>query len=277
MGPFREGLRELGYVEGQTLLIEWRFADERSERAATLATELVGRGVDLIVAVPGPAGLAAQSATRTVPIVVIAAGDPIGMGLVKSLAQPGGNVTGTSFNMTEVTGKHLELLRELLPRLNRVAFLTSREVSNVLLPEMENAAKRLKVQIQIVTAESPGELSGAFSAITKERAEAVIVRPIDSPHYGKLVEFAAKRRLPTVSWARSLPEAGGLMSYGPAVAPGARRAAAYVDRILEGAKPADLPVEQPTKFDLVVNLKTARALGLTIPPSLLQRADQVIE
>jgi ABC-type uncharacterized transport system substrate-binding protein len=277
LGPFREGLRDLGYVEGQTIAIEWRYADERADRAAVLAADLVRLGVDVLVAVPGPAGLAAQSATHTVPIVVMAAGDPVGMGLVKSLARPGGNVTGTSFNMTELAGKHLELLRELLPRLARVAFLTSRDASNVMLPEMESAARPLKLQIRLVTVKGPEELAGAFSAIGKEGAEAVIVRPIDGTHYGKLVALASQRRLPTVSWARSLPEAGGLISYGPVAALGARRAASQVDKILKGAKPADLPVEQPTKYELVINLKTAKALGLTIPPSVLARADEVIQ
>jgi putative ABC transport system substrate-binding protein len=227
---FREGLRELGHFEGQNIGIEWRFADERSDRAAALATELVELGVDVIVANPGPAGLAAKNATRAVPIVLAGAGDAVASGLVASLARPGGNITGTSYNMAGPAGKHLELLREVLPRLARVAFLAIGDPSTrVLLQEMAIAAKRPTMQVQLLIVRGPEEFEGAFSAMSKERAEAVIVTPIVNPHFRRIVELAAKRRLATVSWFRIFPEAGGLMSYGPVASVATRRAAFYVD------------------------------------------------
>ncbi len=273
--PFRERLRELGYVEGQNIAIEYRWAEERSDRAADLAAELVRLRIDVIVAWVTTTVRAAQNATRTIPIVMGAVADPVGAGLVASLGRPGGNTTGPSMMTLDIAGKRLELLREVLPSVSRVAFLFSPKTGRRFVEETHVAAQRLGVRIQPVGVGDPQELEGAFAAVLRERAGALIVEPILVPD--RIVDFATRHRLPTISDYRSFPEAGALMSYGANARELHRRTADYVDRILKGAKPADLPVELPTKLELVINLKTAKALGLTIPPSVLARADQVIE
>jgi putative ABC transport system substrate-binding protein len=273
--PFRERLRELGYVEGQNIAIEYRWAEERSDRAADLAAELVRLRIDVIVAWVTTTVRAAQNATRTIPIVMGAVADPVRSGLVASLARPGGNTTGPSMMTLDIAGKRLELLREVLPGVSRVAFLFSPKSGRQFVEETHVAAQRLGVRIQPVGVGDPQELEGAFAAVLRERAGALIVEPILVPD--RIVDFATRHRLPTISDYRSFPEAGALMSYGANARELHRRTADYVDRILKGPKPADLPVELPTKLELVINLKTAKALGLTIPPSVLARVDQVIE
>ena len=274
--PFRERLRELGYVEGQNIVVEYRWAEERSDRAADLAAELVRLRVDVIVAWVGTAVRAAQNATRAIPIVMGAVADPVRAGLVASLARPGGNTTGPSMMTLDIAAKRLELLREVLPGVSRVAFLfSSKTGGRQFVEETHVAAQRLGVRIQAVGVGGPQELKGAFAAVLRERAGALIVEPILD--YRRIVDFAARHRLPTISDYRSFPEAGALMSYGANNRELSRRTADYVDKILKGAKAADLPVELPTKLELVINLKTAKALGVTISPSLRLRADKVIE
>jgi putative ABC transport system substrate-binding protein len=276
---FRQGLRELGYVEGQNIAIEYRSAEIKLDRLPDLAAELVRLKVDIIVAAATPAILAAKNATSTIPIVMAPAADPVGTGLITSLARPGGNITGVSVMMPELAGKRLQLLREVLPRVTRVAFLALRDSSGRrLVEETQVAGQTLGARIQPVIVGGAEELDGAFAAILKERAGALIVQPALVSWYARrIVDFAARHRMPTISDIRELPDAGGLMSYGPNVRESNRRAATYVDKILKGAKPGDLAIEQPTKFEFVVNLKTAKALGLTIPPSLLLQADRVID
>ena len=271
---FRERLRELGYVEGQNIVIEYRWAKERSDLAADFAAELVRLRVDVIVAWISMAVRAAQNATRTIPIVMGAVADPLRSRLVASLARPGGNTTGPSMMTLDIAGKRLELLREIVPNLSRVAFLF-RPTGRQFVEETQIAARRLGVRVQPVMVEDPQKLQSAFAAVLRERAEALIVEPIFTPK--PIVDFAAKHRLPTISDYKAFPEAGALMSYGTNARALSRRTADYVDRILKGAKAAELPVELPTKFDLVINLKTAKTLGLTIPQSVLLRADQVIQ
>jgi len=273
--PFRERLRELGYVEGENIYVEYRWAEERSDRAADLAAELVRLEVDAIVAWVATAVRAAQNATRTIPIVMGAVADPVRSGLITSLARPGGNTTGPSMMTLDIAGKRLELLREVLPRISRVALLFSSKTGRGFVEETQSAAQGLGVRIQPVGVGGPQELDGAFAAVLRERAEALIVEPILPPK--RIVDFAARQRLPTISDYKSFPEAGALMSYGTNARALSRRTADYVERILKGAKAADLPVELPTKLELVINMKTAKALKLTIPQSILLRADQVIE
>jgi putative ABC transport system substrate-binding protein len=278
---FRQGLRDLGWVEGRNIVIEYRWAGGRRERLADLATELVQLKVDIILGSTTPGALAAKKATKTIPIVIPVSNDPVGSGLVESLARPGGNVTGFSFIAQDMTQKRLELLKEVDPGITRVAALLNptHPRSAAELSEGEVAARELGMQLQVLAVRNPTELESAFSAVITERADGLIVLS-DRLFFnirGRLAEFAAGRRVPSIHYAKEFVEAGGLMSYGPNTTDMYKRAAILVDKILKGAKPADLPVEQPTKFDLVINLKTARALGLTIPPSLLQRADQVIE
>jgi putative ABC transport system substrate-binding protein len=279
---FRQGLRDLGYVEGRNVEIEYRDAEGKYERLPALAAELVSLKIDLIVASTYPATLAAKNATKTIPIIMVAVADPVRIGLIASLVRPGGNITGpTLLAGTEMVGKHLELLKEAVPNLSRVAVLSNpaNPMHVVRLREVEIAGRSLGVQIQILKAQGPEEFDSAFAAMTRERAGALYVvgDPMFNQHRTRLAELAAKRRLPAVYELKDQAEAGGLMAYGPNTPDIYRRAATYVDKILKGAKPADLPIEQPTKFELVINLRTAKALGLTIPPSLLQRADQVIE
>jgi ABC-type uncharacterized transport system substrate-binding protein len=275
--PFRERLRELGYVEGQNIVVEYRWAEERNDRAAAFAAELVRLRVDVIVAWVGTAVKAAQNATRTIPIPIVmgAVADPVRSGLVASLARPGGNTTGPSMMTLDIAGKRLELLREVLPGVSRVAFLFSTKTGRGFVEETQVAAQRLGVQIQPVGVGGPQELDGAFARVLRGRAQALIVEPIFTPK--RIVDFAARRRLPTISDFKWFPEAGALMSYGANARALSRRTADYVDRILKGAKVADLPVELPTQLELVINLKTAKALGLTIPQTLRLRADHVIE
>jgi putative ABC transport system substrate-binding protein len=281
---FRQGLRDLGYVEGRNLVIEYRFAEEKRERFPALAAELVALKVDVIVAPNTPAALAAKQATRTLPIVFATAGDPVTSGLVTSLARPGGNVTGVSILGPELVGKCLEQLKQAVPGVSRVAVLwqpgaLDERTEKDRLKEAEVAARALGVRLHFVEARGPADLDRAFWDMTRARAGALTVLggAMLFTERRRLVDLAATNRLPAVYTSREFVDAGGLMAYGPNLADNYRRAATYVDRILKGTKPGDLSVEQPTKFELVINMKTAKALGLTIPPSLLLRADQVIE
>jgi putative ABC transport system substrate-binding protein len=278
---FRQGLRELGYVEGQTIAIEYRFADGQPDRLPALAAELVRLKVDVIVTGGPPAPEAAKQATSTIPIVFAVAADPAAQGLVASLARPGGNITGLASIAAEVVGKELELLKEVAPKVLRVAVLQnpSNHVHPTVLRQAEGAARALGIQLQIVQARTPPEIEAAFAAMRSQRVGGVLVLRdgLFLAQRTQTAALAAKNRLPTVYGHREEAEAGGLMAYGASVSFMYRRAATYVDKILRGAKPADLPVEQPTKFELVINLKTAKALGLTIPQSLLLRADEVIQ
>jgi len=278
---FFQGMRELGYVEGQNILVEGRFYGDRTDRLPTLAAELVRLNVDVIVAGAPPAPEAAQRATSTIPIVMASHSDPVGSRLVASLAKPGKNVTGLSTLSPELVGKRLQLLKEAVPGISRVAVLSNPTVPSqaIELREAEVAARSLKVQLQALEARAPRDFAGAFSAMTKGRAGGVIILS-SSMFYAertRIAELAAQSRQPAIYGAKEFAEAGGLMAYGINIRESFRRAATYVDKILKGAKPADLPVEQPTKFELVINLKTAKALGLTVPPSLLGRADEVIQ
>jgi ABC-type uncharacterized transport system substrate-binding protein len=283
---FRQGLRDLGYVEGRNLVIESRSAEGKFERLPALAAELVALKVDVIVTAEGtPAALAAKQATRTLPIVFATAGDPVASGLVTSLARPGGNVTGLSIlSSPELVGKYLELLKQAVPGVSQVAVLWQRGVlgertDKDMLKEAEVAAQALGVRLHFVEARGPADFDRAFSDMTKARAGALTMLGSNMflAERRRLVDLTAKNRLPAVYPWREFVDAGGLMAYGPNLQDLSRRAATYVDKILKGAKPADLPVEQPTTFELIINLTTAKALGLTIPPSLLKRADQVIE
>ena len=277
---FRQGLRELGYVEEKNIVIEWRSAEGKFDRARGLAAELVRRNVDVIVT-GGPMDTrAAKEATSTIPIVMTWDQDPIGSGFVASLARPGGNITGLSILAPEISGKQLELLKEIVPRLSRVAFLgNSTEPGNAqTLREVEAAAQAFGVQLQYLDVLAPRDIETAFGAASKGRAHAVLVltSPVVYPQRTLVVDLALKTRLPAIYYRRQFVEDGGLMSYGVSQTDLDRRAATYVDKILKGAKPAELPVEQPTKFELIINLKAAKQIGLTIPPNVLARADKVI-
>jgi putative ABC transport system substrate-binding protein len=278
---FRQGLRELGYVEGQNIAIESRWAEGKHDRLPALAADLVRSKVDVIVAQSGAATQAAQQATRTIPIVMSLSNDPVGSGLVASLARPGGNVTGLTIMVPDLAGKQFQLLKEVVPKLSRVALLTNpaNPASARFLREAEAAARALGVRLQTLETRNPQEIDSAFAAMTRERAGALLILPdqIFVSQRRQIAELATKRRLPSVYGVGEYAEAGGLMAYGANHIDLVRRAATYVDKILKGAKPADLPVAQPTKFELVINLRTAKAIGLTIPPSLLQRADQIID
>ncbi len=282
---FLQGLRDLGYVEGRNLLIEYRDAESKPERFPALAAELVALKVDVIVSFGGTLGaLAARQATQTIPIVFSAVGDPVADGLVSSLARPGGNVTGLSLVSTELVGKWLELLKQAVPGINRVALLLKPDAvpdrnKKRFLKEADRAARALGVRLQVVEARGPADFERAFSEMSEARAGALVVltTPVFTSARRPLVDLAAKNRLPTMFGFRDFVEAGGLMSYGPDLVDLSRRTATYVNKILKGTKPSDLPVEQPTKFELVINQKTAKVIGLTIPQSVLARADQVIE
>jgi putative tryptophan/tyrosine transport system substrate-binding protein len=278
---FVQGLRELGYVEGQSIVIERRYY-EGAERLPALAGDLVRLRVDVIVTGGSPAPEMAKRATSTIPIVMATHVDPIGSGLVAGLARPGGNVTGTSLLLAELRGKQLQLLKETLPNLGSVAVLVdpTNPIHKRELTEVEAAARSLQVRIYAVEMRAPGDLAHAFSAVAKDRFGALLIIGGTPLFYNERARFAAlglEQRLPTMSGLSEFAAAGCLMSYGPNLADGFHRAAWYVDRILKGAKPADLSIEQPTKFSLVINLRTAKALGLTIPPAVLARADAVIE
>ena len=278
---FIQGLRELGYVEGQNIAIERRFMEGKAERLPELAAELVRLNVSVIVAGSQPPPVAAKRATATIPIVMTNFSDPVGLGLVTSLARPGGNVTGLSLLTVELVGKQLQLLKQAVPKASRVAFLTNpgNPGAALQLREAETAARSLGVQLQVLEARRPDELAGAFAAMTRESAGAVLL-PGDSLFFfyrKQIADLALKSRLPAMFAPREFAEAGGLMAYGANIPDLYRRAATYVDKILKGAKPADLPIEQPTKFELIINLKAAKALGLTVPQSVLIRADHVIQ
>jgi putative ABC transport system substrate-binding protein len=282
---FRQALRELGYVEGKNIVIEWRHHEGKVDRLPALAAELVRLKVDIIITVGPPAARAAKEATVTIPIVMMQVGDPVGSGFVASLARPGGNITGLSSLAPELSGKRLELLKEIVPRLSRVAvFGTSTSPDNApSLREVELAAKALKVQLQyldIRDARDPKDIETAFRAASKARAEAVLMMvagAVGAAHRTQILELAVKSRFPVIYTGRAFVEAGGLMFYGVNQNDLDRRAATYVDKILKGAKPADLPVEQPSKFEFIINLKAAKQIGLTIPPNVLVRADRVIK
>jgi len=279
---FLQGLQDLGYVEGKTIVIEWRWTTGKPELLADLAAELVRLKVDVLVAAPTPAVQAAKNATSTIPIVMAFAADPVRTGFVASLARPGGNITGVSGIMPELAGKRLELLRELFPKLSRLAFLAygGDPAHGLFVKDAQGAAQSFGMQFQSLVIASPDEIEGAFSAMVRERAGALVVQPLFVGSLGqgrRIADLAVQNRLPTVSDLGTFADAGGLISYGPDVVALYRRAATYVDKILKGTKPADLPIEQPTKFEFVINLKTAKQIGLTVPQSVLFRADKVIK
>jgi len=278
---FRYGLRDLGYVEGRNITMEYRFAEGQDDRLPALVAELIRLQVDIIVTDGEAAIRAAQHATTTIPIVMAVSGDPVGIGHVASLARPGGNITGLSFMQPEVSGKRLELLQEAVPTLSHVAVLWNPDVpvSTLGFKETQTAAHALGLQLQSLEVRGPDEFDQAFAAMTSEHADALVVlsNPLFFEHRRQLAELAVKHRLPAIFLFREYVEAGGLMAYGANLNDMWRRAASYMDRILKGTKPADLPVEQPVKFALVINLKTAKALGVTIPPTLLFQADEVIQ
>ena len=278
---FFKGLRELGWIEAQNITIERRYAENRLERLPELAAELVCLNVEVIVAVGTLGPLAAKRATSTIPIVMTAAGDPLASGLVASLAHPDGNVTGLSLMVPDIAGKRLELLREILPRLARVAVLwnAANPYPAIVFKETQAAGQRLGIEVQSLEVRSPDDFNGAFEKARRQRPDALIgvEDPLTSSLHKRVVEFAAAEHLPSLHGIGEEVEAGGLISYGASLPDLFRRAAGYVDNVLKGAKPADLPVQQPTKFELVINLKTAKTLGLQVPDKLLAIADKVIE
>jgi putative tryptophan/tyrosine transport system substrate-binding protein len=279
---FRQGLRELGYVEGKNLVLEIRYGEARFERLPELARELVGLKLDVIATATDPAIAAVKRETQTIPIVMTNSTDPVGTGFVASLARPGGNVTGLSSISPELSGKRLELLREVVPGLSRVAFLWNPDVRGNVLDynETEGAARSLRLQLQSVEVSRAEDLDRAYSAVTKGRAQALIMpaaNPVGFANRGQIASFAQRNRLPSIYAQKEYVDAGGLMSYGPSTPDMNRRAATYVDKILKGTKPANLPVERPKKFELVINLKAAKQIGVTIPQSVLYRADKVIK
>lgn len=279
---FRQGLRESGYIEGKNILIEYRWSEGgKLDRLPELATELVGLGVDVIVTSGTPPVLAAKQATNTIPIVAANADNLVELGVVASLARPGGNVTGSTRVDADFSAKRLELLKETLPKLSRLAVLSHGALGGDQeeLKEIQAAAGPLRVQIHSVTAQEPGQFSGAYAEIIKRRADALVffTSAFTSFHRSQLVELAIKNRLPTMCGGANWTDVGCFMSYGPNVIELYRRAAVFVDKILKGTKPADIPIEQPTKFEFIVNLKTAKQIGVTIPPNVLARADRVIK
>ena len=279
--PFHEGLRELGYVEGKNIAFKWQSPRFRAGRFPDLAVELVRGKVDVVVAGDNPAIAAAQRATETIPIVMVLAMDPVASGFVRSLARPGGNITGLTTQAPELHGKALQLLKEAVPTASRVAILWDptepgrREIAK----EAESAGQALGLRVQLLEARSPSELESRFMAMAREGVEAVQVQPSQmiGGHREQIAKLAVRSRLPTIAVFRPFPEIGGLMSYGLSYSAQYRRAAYYVAKLLGGARASDLPIEQPTKFKFVINLKTAKALGLTIPQSILLRADEVIQ
>jgi putative ABC transport system substrate-binding protein len=281
LDQFIQKLRELGYVDGRNITLDIRYAEGRTERFPALAAELVDRKVDVLVAASTPGALAAKQATSTIPIVMLAVGEPLAVKLVDSLAHPGGNVTGLSLVAPELAAKRLDLLKQALQKLARVTVLwnAANQGMHARFKETQLAAQSLGVALQSVTVHSPDDFEAVFSTLTKDRPEGLLVLA-DTVTLGnrqRTIEFAARNRVPTIYEARMFVDGGGLMSYGVDFADHSRRAAVYVDKILKGARPADLPVEQPTKFELVINMRAAKALGLTIPSSLLLRADEVIQ
>jgi putative ABC transport system substrate-binding protein len=283
LAGFRQGLLDLGYVEGRNFLIEYRWADDKYERLPALAAELVRSGVDVIVVYGTPGSLAAQKATTTIPIVMVA-GDPVRSGLVASLARPGGNITGLSIQDFELIIKRLELLKEVVPTASRVAYLQvpgtqPPDVAESLQRQEDSAARSMGLQLQRVMVRGVSDFAGAFSTMAKNGAQALTVANVAplGTHAGEIAALATQYRLPAIGGQKGMARTGLLLTYGPDLSDLQRSSAAYVDKILKGAKPSDLPVEQPTKFELVINMKTAKALGLALPQSLLLRADQVIE
>jgi putative ABC transport system substrate-binding protein len=276
--PFREGLREFGYVEGRNIYFEYHSAEQRTDLAATLAADLVRRQFDIIVASATPAAHAVKSATTTIPVLISVA-DPLTTGLVASLARPGGNLTGVSASSPDLAAKRLQFLRDLRPGLARVAFLGAANDPNsrTFLNETQAAADSIRVRLQPLLVAGPEEFETAFAAMVSEQADGLIVQPLFLGHRTKLAELAVRHRLPMIGAQRQFAVAGAMASYGDNTRARFRRLAYYADKILKGAKPADLPVEQPTKFELVINMKTAKALGLAIPPGILAIADEVIE
>ena len=277
----RQGLRELGYIEGKNITIEYRFAQEKTDRLRSLATELVDLKVDLIVTGGPTATRAAQQATRALPVVMAWGGDPVEARFVASLAHPGGNITGLTSMATELGSKRLGLLKEAVPQMSRVAVFwnPNHSEASASFRETDGAIRALGLSLESIEVGSAADLEGAFRRAVTRHADAltVLLDPVTLFHEAKVAELAARTRIPTIFYERRFAKAGGLMAYGPQDEDLHRRAATYVDKILKGAKPASLPIEQPTKFELVINLKTAKALGLTIPPSLLSRADEVIQ
>jgi len=277
---FREGLRTMGYVDGESIVIDQRWAHGYLDRLPELANELVRLNVDVIVTASTPATLAAKHATNTIPIIIASSGDPVASGAVASLAHPGGNVTGQTIMLEEVAVKRLELLKEAVPKISRVAVLwsASNPVYVGIVKQLRTVAPRVKVQLLVIAVHSPDELDQAFAQIKRQHCDGLYV--FEDPVFrsnGKVIDFAATAKLPTVYGGREFVTAGGLISYGPNTAEMFRHAAVFVDKILKGAKPGDLPIEQPTKFELAVNLKTASVLGLVLPQSILLRADEVIQ
>lgn len=278
---FRAGLRELGWIDAQNVDITWRFANGDLDRLGPLATDLVRANVDVIVTAATPAAKAAQNATRTIPIVAVDPGDPVQAGLVASLARPGGNITAESSIAPDLEAKRLQLLQEIAPKIARLAVLSNAAIppAEVAVQELKTAAKSLNIEVLPVEVRGPGDFAAAFAAMANQHADSLLVfhDPLTAVHGQLISDFANKSRLPAMYGSQDFVEKGGLMSYGPSYPDMFERAGVYVGRILKGAKPADLPVEQPTKFYLVLNLKTANALGLTVPPNLLALADNAIE
>jgi putative ABC transport system substrate-binding protein len=281
VGPFRDGLRDLGYVEGRNILIEYRWAEGKYDRFPALIAELLALNVDLIVTAGTPATQAFQKAKASIPLVMVAVGDPVGTGIIASLNRPGGNITGLTSISPELEGKRIELLREVVPKLSYIAVMWNpanayHEIEN---KEAQAAAAALHIKVLFLGVKNEEGFENAFSEILKQRPQALLVLAdrVFLHNRARIMKFAAQKRLPGIYAYLELVEAGGLMSYGPSYADMHRRAAAYVDKILKGAKPADLPVERPLKFELVINLKAAKQIGLTIPPNVLARADRVIK
>jgi len=281
IGPLRDGLRELGYEEGRNVIIEFRWADGKYDQFTALVAELLAAKVDVIITAGTPATLAIKKATSTVPLVFIAVGDPVGTGVVPNLGRPGGNITGLSSIAPDLEGKRLELLREVVPKLSHVAFFLNpaNAFHTASMRQARVAAQSLGIKLQPMEVNKSEQLDGAFASIVKEKPDALLILAdrVFLHNRKRMMEFAIQQRLPSVNAYRELVEAGGLISYGPSYEDMHRRAAVYVDKILKGTKPADLPIEQPTKFTLLINLKTAKTLGLTVPPTLVARADELIE
>jgi putative tryptophan/tyrosine transport system substrate-binding protein len=276
-----ESLRQSGWIDGKTIVIEYRYAENRNDRLPDLAADLVHLNVNVIVAAGTLAPLAAKHATTTIPIVMTSAGDPLESGLVASLAQPGGNVTGLSLMMSELSGKRLQLLKELMPGLSRVAVIwnSTNPYTTIVFKQTQDAARTLGIEVQSLAVKDPADFEAVFELARQKRADALctIDDPLTVSQLSQIVNFAAANRLPAIYGLREFAKAGGLMAYGASIPDLYRRAATYVDKILRGAKPGELPVEQPTRFDLTINLKTAKTLGLTVPQTLLVAADEVIE
>jgi putative ABC transport system substrate-binding protein len=281
LSGFWDGLLQLGYAEGKNITIAYRFADGRAESLPTLALELINLQADAIVVTSSQAAAAAKQATTTIPIVMVSVGDPVGTGLVASLAKPGGNITGLSASHGDIAAKWLDLLREVVPKVSRIGFLEdpTTPMAQIFFREILGAGQSRRVSVQVFNVANPDEVEPQLRAMTRAGVQAVVVGPSAIPRtkQKEIVAFAAKNRLPAMYGGRDYVDAGGLMSYNPSRRDMGRRSALYIDKILKGTKPADLPVEAPTKIELVINMKAARALGLTVPPSVLLRADHVIE